>query len=272
MLDHCSGVDGTWGMQARWYEQSLKVADKLLEGVEPLPRPDHVATDCPLAALRIREGTGRKAVHPVVLLRDAYGTGGARRESSSSSPMTLLDLVAYELDPRDFVRRTRSSSRRLRRIARRSRPDLRVREPRHRAVPGAGDAAHRADRGGRAASSYELDVYNELIPGEDQLSATLMIEITDPERIKPTLDRLVGIDEHVVLEIGDDQVQATFDPRQFEEERISAVQYVRFRLGPELARRFKTSNAAVKLRVDHPGYTAETVLDPASRASLAKDL
>jgi hypothetical protein len=122
------------------------------------------------------------------------------------------------------------------------------------------------------AIQLELDVYNELIPGEDELSATLMIEITDPERIKPTLDRLVGIDEHVVLEIGDDQVQATFDPRQFEEERISAVQYVRFRLGPELARRFKTSNAAVKLRVDHPGYTAETVLDAASRASLAKDL
>ena len=35
--------------------------------------PDHVATDCPLAALRIEEGLGRKAVHPIVLLRHAYG-------------------------------------------------------------------------------------------------------------------------------------------------------------------------------------------------------
>ena len=34
---------------------------------------DHVSTDCPLAALRIEEGLGRKAVHPVVLLRHAYG-------------------------------------------------------------------------------------------------------------------------------------------------------------------------------------------------------
>jgi Fe-S oxidoreductase len=76
MLDNCSGVDGTWGMQARYYDESLKVADKLLQGVKRLDA-DHVATDCPLAALRIEEGTGRKAVHPIVLLRDAYGLGGA---------------------------------------------------------------------------------------------------------------------------------------------------------------------------------------------------
>lgn len=74
MLDNCSGVDGTWGMKARWYDQSMKIAGKLLDGVRRL-EPDHVATDCPLAALRIREGTGYRAVHPVVLLRDAYGLG-----------------------------------------------------------------------------------------------------------------------------------------------------------------------------------------------------
>jgi Fe-S oxidoreductase len=74
MLDHCSGVDGTWGMKARWYDRSLKVADKLVRGIEAA-EPDRVATDCPLAALRIRERTGREAVHPVVLLRDAYGLG-----------------------------------------------------------------------------------------------------------------------------------------------------------------------------------------------------
>jgi len=74
MLDHCSGVDGTWGMKATWYDASLKVAGKLMEAVRSA-EPDAVATDCPLSALRILEGTGRRAVHPVVLLRDAYGLG-----------------------------------------------------------------------------------------------------------------------------------------------------------------------------------------------------
>jgi glycerol-3-phosphate dehydrogenase subunit C len=74
MFDMCSGVDGTWGMKKRWYEQSLGVARKLLEAVKG-SAAERVATDCPLAALRIQEGTGRAAVHPVVLLRDAYGLG-----------------------------------------------------------------------------------------------------------------------------------------------------------------------------------------------------
>jgi len=76
MLDMCSGVDGTWGMKKRWYDQSLGVAAKLLDGVRG-SEAEHVATDCPLAALRIQEGTGRRAVHPIVLIRDAYGLGGA---------------------------------------------------------------------------------------------------------------------------------------------------------------------------------------------------
>ena len=119
---------------------------------------------------------------------------------------------------------------------------------------------------------HELDVYNELIPGEHELSATLMIEITDPARIKPTLDRLAGIDEHVFLEIGDARAAARFDPRQYEEERIAAVQYLRFALGPALAARFRDESAPVALCVSHPAYSHRTPLAPASRASLAADL
>lgn len=72
LVDACSGVDGTWGMQAKFHEESMKVARKMLARLEEAGA-DHVATDCPLSALRIEEGMGRKAQHPVVLLRHAYG-------------------------------------------------------------------------------------------------------------------------------------------------------------------------------------------------------
>jgi Fe-S oxidoreductase len=72
MVDACSGVDGTWGMKARFYDESLSICSDLVSAIER-EAPDHVATDCPLAALRIQERTGREAVHPIVLLRDAYG-------------------------------------------------------------------------------------------------------------------------------------------------------------------------------------------------------
>jgi Fe-S oxidoreductase len=72
MLDACSGVDGTWGMKARYYDESLKICGDLMAAIDEAD-PDQVATDCPLSALRIQERTGRDAVHPLVLLRDAYG-------------------------------------------------------------------------------------------------------------------------------------------------------------------------------------------------------
>jgi hypothetical protein len=118
----------------------------------------------------------------------------------------------------------------------------------------------------------ELAVYNELVPGPNELSATLMIEITETRRIRPELDRLIGIDEHVFLDVGGKSVQATFDPKQFEEERISAVQYVRFPLGPELARAFSDATVPARLRVEHPSYRESTALEGAVRASLAADL
>ena len=118
----------------------------------------------------------------------------------------------------------------------------------------------------------ELAVYNELVPGANELSATLMIEITESKSIRGELDRLIGIDEHVFLEVGPNSVQATFDPKQFEEERISAVQYVRFPLGPDLARAFADLSVPVRLRVAHPNYRHSLALDGATRASLAADL
>jgi len=71
-LDACSGVDGTWGMQARFHDDSLKVARKLVRGIEE-SGAQQVTTDCPLSALRIQESLGRPALHPIVLLARAYG-------------------------------------------------------------------------------------------------------------------------------------------------------------------------------------------------------
>jgi hypothetical protein len=120
--------------------------------------------------------------------------------------------------------------------------------------------------------AQELAVYNELVPGPGELSATLFIEITEPERIRPELDRLIGLHEHVALELGDAAIPARFDPRQLEDERISAVHYLRFALGPAERARFLDAAVPLALRSDHPNYAARSPLGPATRASLAVDL
>jgi len=119
---------------------------------------------------------------------------------------------------------------------------------------------------------HEIDVYSELLPRDGQLSATLMIEIPERDQIKPQLDRLVGIDEHVFLDIGDTTVSATFDAKQFEEDRISAVQYVRFPLSSAQVAGLAGAATSVVLRVDHPNYKHETALSPEVCAELASDL
>jgi hypothetical protein len=99
-----------------------------------------------------------------------------------------------------------------------------------------------------------------------------MIEIPNQTSIRPQLDRLIGIDEHVHLEIGVESIRATFDDKQFQEDRVSAVQYIHFPLGPELAAKFLDPSVPVELRVDHPNYKGQTVIEGEARASLAADL
>jgi hypothetical protein len=123
-----------------------------------------------------------------------------------------------------------------------------------------------------AGMAHELAVYNELVPGPHELSATLFIEITEPGRIRAELDRLVGLDEAVSLEIGARRVPARFDQRQLEEDRISAVHYLRFALGPEVVAAFEDGSAPLALRVDHPHYTVRAALSDDVRRSLAVDL
>jgi len=123
---------------------------------------------------------------------------------------------------------------------------------------------------------HELDVYNELMPGTRELSATLFVEITEPGRIRAELDRLVGIDEHVALVLGrgaDEQaLRARFDANQMEEDRISAVQYIRFALDEPAVTALAGGERYAALRISHPNYAHEAELTPAVRASLAAGL
>ncbi len=123
---------------------------------------------------------------------------------------------------------------------------------------------------------HEVDVYNELMPGPGELSATLFIEITEPGRIRPALDRLIGIDAHVCLVLGEDgeaeRIRARFDERQMEEDRISAVHYLRFPVGDAGAERLADPRVPAALEIDHPHYERRCELSEPTRRALLADL
>ncbi len=71
-VEKCTGHDGTWSMKKEYFPISLEIGKPVFQEISE-SRPDTVATDCPLAGIQIRQGTGRTAKHPVQILAEAYG-------------------------------------------------------------------------------------------------------------------------------------------------------------------------------------------------------
>lgn len=117
----------------------------------------------------------------------------------------------------------------------------------------------------------EIDVYNALLPTDDSLSATLFLELPPDADARTELGRLIGLDEHVVLHIGPHAVRAAFEAGRSNDERISAVQYTRYRLSPEAKAALLTPGTPVAIAIDHPNYGHRTECGEATRASLAAD-
>jgi glycerol-3-phosphate dehydrogenase subunit C len=90
MVEQCSAVDGTWGMKAAFYEMGRKYAQKLVSAVEedePSAQGQRalVVTDCPLSALRIVHETGRRVLHPVEAVSEAYGLSAEDRSEDHAN-------------------------------------------------------------------------------------------------------------------------------------------------------------------------------------------
>ncbi len=125
-----------------------------------------------------------------------------------------------------------------------------------------------------AQVAEEIEVYNQLLPTADSLSATLFLSVPrDKERDRRAeLDRFIGLDEHVILHIGPHAVRAEFEPGRATEDRIAAVQYTRYRLSPEAIAALGTPGTEVSVEIDHPVYRQRARASESMRASLAADL
>ncbi|MGH7815140.1 MAG: DUF3501 family protein [Candidatus Binataceae bacterium] len=126
----------------------------------------------------------------------------------------------------------------------------------------------------REAIQQELDTYNELIPGPGELTASLLIEYADTAERDAALRRLVGLEDHLWLVLGDRRIAAKFDDRQMSPELISAVQFLRFPLDGIDADWFEdlASRGAAAIEADHPSLAARAVIGGLTAASLIEDL
>jgi hypothetical protein len=124
------------------------------------------------------------------------------------------------------------------------------------------------------AIAHELETYNELLPGADALSATLLIEYESAPERDAALRRLVGLERHLHLVLGDRRSSVEFDRRQMDTERLSAVQFVRLPMAGVTRAQFLQLAAQDRLAIeaDHPSLAARASIDAALAAALAEDL
>src|SRR5437870_9205640 len=117
----------------------------------------------------------------------------------------------------------------------------------------------------------EVDAYNGLVPGRDELSATLFIEIPElvrmtPAQVRRAVNRFQGLNKGGViwLRIAPDiALPARFEEGQSGEEKMAAVHYLRFAVPPAARAALADASRTAALFVDHPNYKAETPLSSA---------
>ena len=189
--------------------------------------------------------------------------------------MTLSDvqpIAEYELT-RDSYRREIMDHKRHRRVN--LGPDIGITFEDRRTMLFQVQEMMRAEKMVEPATiQEELDIYNSLIPEPGELSATLFIEITQADEIKPQLERFIGLTEgdRLWLEAGAERSYARFEEGRSTEDQISAVHYIRFDVSPQLQQALADASRPARLGIDHRDYRHLIDLSAETRQALLADL
>jgi hypothetical protein len=119
-----------------------------------------------------------------------------------------------------------------------------------------------------AAIKHEIDTYNEFIPGDRELSCTIMLEIDDKDEREKFLVDARGIESAFAIVVGSERATSATTPDRILPDRASAVIYVKFALSEGAMKGF--ANGA-SLEVDHPAYKAKVDLPREVTAAIVED-
>jgi len=130
---------------------------------------------------------------------------------------------------------------------------------------------------GESGVLHELETYNDLVPGENELSATIFVEIAENDVRDRRLIELAGLEACFSIDVLGTKVRARNETRAVLPDRTTAVHYVKFPLGAELAARFvarakENPSEVAAIVVDHPKLAFLTAIPPSAVAMLIRDL
>jgi hypothetical protein len=122
------------------------------------------------------------------------------------------------------------------------------------------------------AVQFEIDTYNELVPRDGCLLATLMIEEPDRDIREQKRRTYVGLENAIALDLGAVAIPGKFAPEGLQGDHIAVVQYLTFEMGPEASALLLDHGKPATIVCTHPKYPYRATLDDALRRSIANDL
>ena len=127
-----------------------------------------------------------------------------------------------------------------------------------------------------AAILHELETYNELVPGDGELSATMFVEIADADMRERRFSELAGLEGIIALEVLGTKIAARNETRGVLPDRTTAVHYIKFPLGRDLAvsliARERNVEGAMFFIVEHPKLTLRQEVPAITVRNLVHDL
>ena len=121
----------------------------------------------------------------------------------------------------------------------------------------------------------ELDAYNPLLPDGGNWKVTLLLEFPDPNERRTALEKLKSVEDRCWIRVSEMErvfAIADEDMDRTNDEKTSAVHFLRFELSPSMVQAMK-SGASLCIGVDHDNYRhVQGPLAAPIRDSLTGDL
>jgi len=121
--------------------------------------------------------------------------------------------------------------------------------------------------------NFEIEVYNDLIPEQNQLSATFFIEIPDDEERERMLKELVGVHDGIFISFGNQKIKAKANEQSdmdYKFGKAATIHFIKFDFDNTQKELFKNEKAFIE--INHNDINIKQDIPQEVKEELIKDL
>ena len=130
------------------------------------------------------------------------------------------------------------------------------------------------EKGDSNQAHEEIEAYNSLVPLDNELIATVMIEIDNEIKRHEELRKLAGIENSISISSNGEiflSEPLSDENRTKSDGKTSAVHFIKFKTNEDFFKNLEDKSKDIMLSINHPEYSHSSNITYESRLSLIKD-